>query len=352
MQRINNYGSLLQSYALRSMLESLGHEVGFLDIETGDTTHAGEAPSDSPTRHLSSTGGDNFVYKLKEKLVAKRQFASFRTRFLGMSGELDTDSSAFDAVVIGSDEVFNYSVGCSWGFSPQLFGEVRSNSVISYAASCGYARPEDVLDVHRDALAAALGKLSAVSVRDEPTRRFVTAFGVKDPVMNLDPVLVYDFAEELGSGNPESGFLLVYGYTRRFSDPAEIDAVQGYAHENGLKTVCVGGWQPWCDKYLCPDPFGALSLFRSANAVVTDTFHGTIMASKFNKPLAVFLRPSNSQKLGDLVERVHIKGSLVHLPGELASTLQRPLDYEAFNAEIVSQRKRTMDYLESSLGRC
>lgn len=29
-----------------------------------------------------------------------------------MSGELDTDSSAFDAVVIGSDEVFNYSVGC------------------------------------------------------------------------------------------------------------------------------------------------------------------------------------------------------------------------------------------------
>ena len=71
MQRINNYGSLLQSYALRSMLESLGHEVGFLDIETGDTTHAGEAPSDSPTRHLSSTGGDKFVYKLKEKLVAR-----------------------------------------------------------------------------------------------------------------------------------------------------------------------------------------------------------------------------------------------------------------------------------------
>ena len=176
MQRINNYGSLLQSYALKSMVESLGHEVGFLDIETGDTTHAGEAPSDSPTRHLRSIGGDNFVYKLKEKLVVKRQLAYFRTRFLGMSGELDTDSSAFDAAVIGSDEVFSCSVGCSRGFSPQLFGEVRSNSVISYAVSCGYARPEDVLDVHSDALAVALGILSAVSVRDESTRRFVTAF--------------------------------------------------------------------------------------------------------------------------------------------------------------------------------
>ena len=35
MQRIDNYGSLLQSYALKSMLESLGHEVGFVDIRKG-----------------------------------------------------------------------------------------------------------------------------------------------------------------------------------------------------------------------------------------------------------------------------------------------------------------------------
>ena len=33
MQRVGNFGSLLQSYALKVLLESLGHEVHFIDIE-------------------------------------------------------------------------------------------------------------------------------------------------------------------------------------------------------------------------------------------------------------------------------------------------------------------------------
>ena len=74
------------------------------------------------------------------------------------------------------------------------------------------------------------------------------------------------------------------------------------------------------------------------------------MASKFNKPLAVFLRPSNAQKLGDLVKRVHIGGALVHAPSDLAATLRHSLDYEAFNVEVASQRARTMEFLRSSLG--
>ena len=31
MQRIENYGSFLQAYSLRQMLEELGHEVVFVD---------------------------------------------------------------------------------------------------------------------------------------------------------------------------------------------------------------------------------------------------------------------------------------------------------------------------------
>ena len=32
MQRVNNFGSLLQSYALKTMLRQMGHQVAFLDI--------------------------------------------------------------------------------------------------------------------------------------------------------------------------------------------------------------------------------------------------------------------------------------------------------------------------------
>ena len=35
MQRINNYGSFLQAYAMKTMLEKMGHDVQFVDYHVG-----------------------------------------------------------------------------------------------------------------------------------------------------------------------------------------------------------------------------------------------------------------------------------------------------------------------------
>ena len=39
MQKVNNMGSLLQSYALKKMLEEMGHNVFFLDIKKIDADY-------------------------------------------------------------------------------------------------------------------------------------------------------------------------------------------------------------------------------------------------------------------------------------------------------------------------
>ena len=36
MQQITNYGSFLQAYGLKSIIEGLGHEVEFIDIVPGE----------------------------------------------------------------------------------------------------------------------------------------------------------------------------------------------------------------------------------------------------------------------------------------------------------------------------
>ena len=245
MQRIDNYGSLLQSYALKTMIESFGHEVGFLDIRKGDTSKSHLVSAKSPAITGEGVSKPNYRFKLKEKLFTDRSFSSFRFSTLGMTASECTDGSLFDAVVIGSDEVFNYSPACSWGFSDQLFGATGSKKTISYAASCGYSRSEDVFEDHRGALVNALQSLSAVSVRDENTKQFVSGLGREDAVINLDPVLVYDFSSELARVKKKipNNILLVYGYTNRFRDQSEIAAIKEYAAANGLVTVCVGGWQ-------------------------------------------------------------------------------------------------------------
>lgn len=36
MQRVNNYGSVLQAYALKKIIEEFGHQVEFIDIKRGE----------------------------------------------------------------------------------------------------------------------------------------------------------------------------------------------------------------------------------------------------------------------------------------------------------------------------
>lgn len=78
-----------------------------------------------------------------------------------------------------------------------------------------------------------------------------------------------------------------------------------------LKTIAIGGSLPWCDEFAVLTPFQVLAYFKNAQCIVTDTFHGTVIAAKFNKPVAIIIRDSNYNKLWDLVERLHIQKSYI-----------------------------------------
>lgn len=80
-------------------------------------------------------------------------------------------SGTFDQIIIGSDEVFNCIQGVSWGYTPQLFGDIPTTTarkVFSYAGSFGYTTLAKLKLYSVDSeVAENLNKLSAISVRDE-----------------------------------------------------------------------------------------------------------------------------------------------------------------------------------------
>lgn len=86
-------------------------------------------------------------------------------------------------------------------------------------------------------------------------------------------------------------------------------------------------------------------MFRNAEAVFTDTFHGTIIAAKMHCKFVVFIRESNKNKLLDLVNRVHLEKHLYDVEkGNLEEILIEE-DFADFENEISKQRKIAKDYL-------
>lgn len=365
MQRVPNMGSLLQSYSLKKILESLGHEVHFIDIEkreSDDLILKNEGRRNIFSEESESRG---FFQKFKKidkytinRLRIKRrsklqdmEFERFRKQILNISD--DDNEQQYDTCVIGSDEVFNCLTNDNWGFTSQLFGNVRqAERVITYAASCGSAKINDVPNRVQNAIRDAFGRVSAFSVRDNNTQIFVESLTDKKVQIHLDPVLVGNFDEEInacGKLDLPQHYCIIYSYYNRIHMKDEIQKIETFCKENNLIPVAVGAPQMWISKYPILTPFETLLAFKGADYVITDTFHGTIFAAKYAKTFATMVRSSNSNKLDDLLIRLNLTSHKITDFSELnldgVEFKNNPAELEGM---VSGELSRTRSYLTES----
>lgn len=195
MQRIANYGSFLQAYALKKTIETLGHQVDFADyrvqpcliqpqkVEQGKDTYI----KDKAFRLMNAI--KCFAYKIPFD-QHKQFYQNYSGKYLQIIGVSDErrERPDTDVLVIGSDEVFNCvqsnpDVGCSM----ELFGkDSRAKKIISYAASFGNTGIKELkrFDV-QDEIAELLKKFTAISVRDKNSEVIVKELVGKMPQKHL-----------------------------------------------------------------------------------------------------------------------------------------------------------------------
>lgn len=366
MQRILNYGSFLQAYGLKKILESLGCDVEFVDYEPGPCLVAPEEDGGrSGLARKASKAMEALSYDapLRDRLAYIRYKRTYARRFYPMLGltEEPNLSPDVDLLVIGSDEVFNcVQDNPNVGYTPALFGRgVRAGRKVTYAASFGNTTLERLDGCGKAGeVAGWLSALDAISVRDANSGRIVSELTGTEPRYDLDPVLAYDFAGECeeipGSVDEAAPYMVVYGYSGRLSEE-ECTAVRAYAGSHGLKILDIGGVQGACDRFVDCSPFEVIAYFRHAEAVVTDTFHGTILSVITQTPFASFVRGKgygNSQKLGDLLRRLGLESRAAAGPSSLAATLDAPVDWAPAEAAIASGRQAARTYLAEQVGLC
>lgn len=354
MQRVPNFGSLLQGYSLKCMLENLGHEVSFIDIEeNAEDDHLVEEYRKSFSNEYEKRRKvDRFILnKLVAKIKNKKQKSimdNFQKEIIHLNRKSNDDH--YDCCVIGSDEVFNALNASEWGFTSQLYGNVtQADTVITYAASCGFTTYEDL---PRDAILKitdSFKRVSAFSVRDENTKQFVEKMTNLPVVVNYDPVVVGDFYDESRRYRKVPGlpkkYCIVYAYHNRINDPLEIRAIKKICKANGLTIVSVGSSQYWINKHIVLNPFQIPYVFEHADFVVTDTFHGSIFAAKYSRRFGIIVRKSNENKLNDLLEKLQITSHKILDVEKINSVYSVLHDLKTMRLIEERERKKAQDYL-------
>lgn len=324
-----NYGALLQAYGLRRAIAALGHDAAVIHyIPEYSRMHM--SPLESNWLRLGwRTYGP---WLALQRRVRTYRFNRFKREELRLTrrcrdkGELVQQVGAFDAVVVGSDQVWNLNGidsedQCYFLDFPRPVG-LRC---ISYAACCG----------RQDQPAAYLGKVSrllahfhAVGVRNEVTAEFVRSLADCDSTVVADPTLLIDYEEAEDGYVPDCRYILVYALEgRSFTDYARVIALLRERVRLPVWAVADGNaqWQdtpfPGAERnWFGVTPGRFLSLVKHAAFVVTDSFHGTIFAVKYHRPFVTLNDGGwRNMRMFDLANRYGI--------GHRIKGIDEPLDH-------------------------
>ena len=291
----NNYGGLLQAYALQKTLKNEGFEVSTVDFITVPKARFWGLKS------ILSNAVKKYVFRRKIKSIypvtecEKAEIGKETRRFIADNIKLTQrlnklsdfnylKAYQFDAFVVGSDQVWRplYSPGISAFFLDFLADDDKVKK-ISYAASFGIDNCDEYTNNELSKFSKLAKKFDAISVREDSAIKLcekhlsVSASQVLDPTMLLS---MDDYIELVNKDNlPKSdGSLMVYVLDRTPEKAAMITKV-ATAKKMTPFTVL-----PESTTGIYPPVTQWLRGFIDAEYIVTDSFHGVAFSIIFNKP--------------------------------------------------------------------
>ncbi len=295
-----NYGGILQSYALQTVLERMGHKVWVLDHEFISDIPIRQRLRIYPRRFIEKyilqknisvyTPQHDKCLSYREKSENTRHFIFRHIKIHKCRALRRLRRNDFDAIVVGSDQVWRPSYFSCWGNIADaflLFAKDWSIRRISYAASFGTDKwilsPSDTQKVRE------LVKLfNAVSVRELDGVSLCKEYLGIDVAQVLDPTLLLarnDYEQLIESSTtkaniPESSLL------NYILDDNELknSMVESIAKERSLKVFRINKTEDIRSNHKREPVEVWLKAFRDSDFIVTDSFHACIFSIIFGKP--------------------------------------------------------------------
>lgn len=364
-----NYGGLLQAYALRTAVGSLGHDVTVLDLKEKMPAPKGiRAPFKYAGRAFrrllkGSDGPEVFREKryARELPVLSANVSPFvrkniNPRMIGSYTEIK--EGEYDAFVVGSDQVWR----------PRYFDPIEDAYLaftagwdvrrIAYAASFGTDELEYEY-MQLEACSKLLEKFEGVSVREDSAVRLCEEWLDCDRALHvLDPVMLLDAAEyqkiaagarnRLAKGKVVTYILdrseekrHVIDFVRKVSGMDVHDcSVYPYVNDRPVEERAVPALEDW------------LAAFADAEFIVTDSFHGCVLAILMHKR---FIAVGNSRRgmarLKSLLDMFGLDMRLVHGidPEDDGEYFLSEPDWGTIDGILEEKRMASMAFLKDSL---
>lgn len=337
----DNYGSILQAWALQRTLIDLGF----------DTTHIDYAPSkQEKIRNLLLSGNSPklILEGLRKKSAAGKMhggFDEFRRTHIRTTAPcrdhtaLANTAEDFDVLVCGSDQIWSPV----W-LNPAYFLDFTDKPKVSYAPSLGVKEIPNRRKQRK--IAKLVKRVAAVSVREKEGASLLAEMTGLEPAILPDPVMLVpkaDWQSVMDMNVPQEKYILCYFIG---DNPSYWETVRAMA-ERERCTVRVIPRTEGARNAGYPleeevPPQRWLGLINGAAHVVTDSFHGATFSAILNKTCTIVRRyreddpESKNSRIYQLLRNLNV------------DSLEAP-DWSAVNARLAEKADSAREWLSSAI---
>ncbi|MCB8593366.1 polysaccharide pyruvyl transferase family protein [Faecalibacillus intestinalis] len=326
-----NYGAVFQAYAMQEIIKTIlpNENVGIIEY---------------------SPKAINDDYKLIKTMSAKAIIMSFfnyranRKRKIIFNNFVEQNISLISfneidlvsTIILGSDQIWNPNI--SRGFDPVFFGMLgddKKRKICSYAASIGV---ESLTENQKNDLKMKLKNIDYISVRENSAAKIIKElFSFEKKIMvDLDPTLLLkkeqwiNLSEKYNHNKP---YIFVYSLSGYQETYLTAQKVSKY-YDAEIIEVTIKNRKPFIRakhkvlKTISPNVF--LGMIKDAEAIVTDSFHGTVFSLIFNKSMYVVPNKSKGSRMIELLQSVNLESRIIR-------NVDDDLDYKKIDYEYVEK---------------
>jgi hypothetical protein len=340
--RANNYGAVLQAFALSFKLSELfpADDIYIIDY-CNDILKKRHSlfQAESLKQCISS------LIQLPYFIKRKRNFDTFRKEHFKYINS--NEVNLLDYLVCGSDQIWGKKI--TGGFDKHYFGifDGFNGAALTYAASDGGS----IDDEYSNEIKEYLDNLTCISVREKTMVPVLRKYYNKDIPVVLDPVFLYDrsFWHTIADKQLYRNYILVY---RMENDQILNDAIK-LASKTDKQIIEVCGGFPYREifqysykKVIAVSIPKFISLFLYADCILTNSYHGMVLSIVFNKQFFAYkIKNNTTNRLRDLLAECNLTERYI----ENITMTDFLIDFDAVNSVILEKREESINFLKKAI---
>ena len=287
---VNNYGSVLQTYATQKVLSDMGHTVEIVDFYRPDLTLIHKLFSCYLYEQHNFKGLLKNLIFLPSNIAMQKMFSSFRKKYFKLTAQKYYKESDFDkyplnadAYIVGSDQVWNSVLNHGLIRPYYLSFAPKGKKKIAYSSSFGVDKLKEEEKAYNKEL---LSSFDYITTRELSGTSIVKDLGINNVSQILDPTLLLSKEKWLKISETckeKDQYILVYQLHHHEGLDTYISEL---AQKYKLKVIRI------CYRYDEIRKFGhciflprveqLLGYIAHANYVITDSFHVTAFSVNLN----------------------------------------------------------------------